>query len=146
MINLSLIIDGNFLIQKSVHILHKNKILYSELYNAIEREYMSLTKLYPFDKVYFVSDSFKNWRKDFYTEYKQSRKKDTNIDWTFVYKEYDRFKGYLRSNKKNCDIIQMDNLEGDDIISYLIKELNKKGNSILLMSNDSDLLQLINYI
>lgn len=145
MISLYLIIDGNYFINKLVHILHKNKILYSELYNVMERDYGFLTKLYPFDRIYFVSDSFYNWRKEFFTEYKGTRKKDLTIDWQFVYKEYDRFKDYLRENKKNCDIQQIENLEGDDIVSYLVDKINEKGGSVFLMSNDSDLLQMIKY-
>lgn len=145
MINLTLIVDGNFLMQKSVHILHKNKILYSELYNVIERDYEFLTKLYPFDKIYFVSDSHKSWRKDYYNEYKGTRKTDSEIDWKFVYQEYDKFKNHLKQNKRNCTLIQIDELEGDDIIGYLITKLNEKQHSIFLMSNDSDLLQLIHY-
>jgi 5'-3' exonuclease len=144
MMKLNLCIDGNYLLQKSVHILHKNKILTSELYNVIERDYLTLTKLYPFDKIYFISDSIKNWRKEFYTEYKGTRKKDTNIDWEFVFKEYTKLKELLQT-KRNCVQLQIENLEGDDIISYVIKKLNNKGESTLLMSNDSDLLQLIDY-
>lgn len=144
MIKLSLILDANYLLQKSVHILHKNQILTSELYNVIERDYLTLAKFYPFDKIYFVSDSFKNWRKDFFEEYKGTRKKDDKIDWNFVFQEFDKLKDYLKS-KRNCVLYQIENLEGDDIISYVMKELNKKGQSCFLMSNDSDLLQLIDY-
>jgi len=145
MIKLNLVCDGNFFMQRVVHILHKNEILFSDLYNVMERDYDVLSKLYPFDKIYFISDSFKNWRKEFYEGYKLTRKKDSTIDWSFVYGEYNRFKEYLKNNKKNCELIQMENLEADDIISYLMKELNAKGESVFLMSNDSDLLQLINY-
>lgn len=144
MIKFNLIIDANFLVQKSVHILHKNKILTSELYNVIERDYLTLTKLYPFDRIYFISDSFKNWRKDYYEAYKGTRKRDNNIDWNFVYSEYDKLKEYLKS-KNNCLQYQIEYLEADDIIAYVMKSLNNKGQSNFLMSNDSDLLQLINY-
>lgn len=141
---MNLCIDGNYLLNKSVHILHKNKILTSELYNVIERDYETLTKIYPFDKIYFISDSYSNWRKDFYESYKGTRKKDDSIDWNFVFKEYDKLKEYVLT-KKNCVLFQIENLEGDDLIAYLIKTLNKKGQSVFLMSNDSDLLQLIEY-
>jgi len=144
MIKLDILIDGNYLLQKSVRILHKNKILTSELYNVIERDYGILTKIYPFDKIYFISDSFKNWRKEYFTEYKGTRKKDEKIDWNFVYKEFDNLKEYLKT-KRNCSQFQVENLEGDDIISYAVKQLNDKGHSTFIMSNDSDLFQLINY-
>jgi len=144
MIKLDLLVDGNYLLQKSVHILHKNKILTSELYNVIERDYATLTKLYPFDKVYFISDSFKNWRKEYFTGYKGTRKKDDKIDWKFVYEEFDKLKEYLKT-KRNCILMMVENLEGDDIIAYLTNKLNEKGHSLFIMSNDSDLFQLINY-
>jgi len=144
MIKLNLIIDGNYLLQKSVHILHKNQILVSELYNVIERDYITLTQLYPFDKIYFISDSYRNWRKEFFEGYKGTRKKDDKIDWDFVYSEYTKLKDHLKT-KKNCVQFQIDNLEADDIISYTMKTLNDKGQSNFLMSNDSDLLQLISY-
>jgi 5'-3' exonuclease len=110
----------------------------------MERDYVNLTKLYPFDKIYFISDSRNNWRKEFYTEYKGTRKKDDNIDWNFVYTEFARFKEFLLT-KRNCVQYQVDSLEADDIISYLCKKLNEKGESTLIMSNDSDLYQLLTY-
>jgi 5'-3' exonuclease len=144
MIKFDLLIDGNYLLQKSVHILHKNKILASELYNVIERDYITLTKLYPFDKIYFISDSFKNWRKEFFNDYKGTRKRDDKIDWEFVYSEFSKLKEYLKS-KRNCIQYQIESLEGDDIIAYLTNTLNNKGHSVFIMSNDSDLFQLIHY-
>lgn len=144
MIKLNLIIDGNYLLMRCVHILHKNQILVSELYNVIERDYLTLTKLYPFDKIYFISDSVRNWRKEFFDGYKGSRKKDDKIDWDFVFSEYSKLKEFLKT-KKNCVQMQIENLEGDDLIAYVMKALNEKGQSNFLMSNDSDLLQLISY-
>jgi len=145
MINFDLIFDANYLLQKSVHILHKNKILYSELYNVIERDYNNITNLYPFDKIYFVSDSYKNWKKELFEGYKGTRKRNDNINWDFVYREFARFKEEFISSKKNCVQYQIDNLEGDDVISYITKKLNDKGHSVFIMSNDSDLYQLVNY-
>lgn len=144
MVKLNLIVDGNYLLMRVVHILHKNQILVSELYNVIERDYLNLVKLYSFDKIYFVSDSLKNWRKDVYKEYKGTRKKDIKIDWDFVFSEYDKLKNFLKT-KKNCKLLQIESLEGDDIISYLTKITNSRGDSNFIMSNDSDLLQLIEY-
>lgn len=144
MMKLNLVIDGNYMLMRVVMVLHKNKILTSELYNVIERDYLTLTKLYPFDKIYFISDSFKNWRKDYYEGYKGNRKKDEKIDWEFVYKEFENLKEFLKT-KLNCVQFQVEGLEGDDVIAYVVKTLNKKGQSNFIMSNDSDLLQLISY-
>lgn len=133
------------MLMRIVHILHKNKILYSELYNVVERDYINLTKLYPFDKVYFVSDSIKNWKKDLFDTYKATNKKDDKIDWPFVWQEFDRFKKEFLPTKRNCIQHQVDYLEGDDVIAYITKKLNNRGHSVFIMSHDSDLLQLINY-
>lgn len=144
MIKMNLVIDGNYMLMRVVHILHKNKILTSELYNVIERDYLTLAKIYPFDKIYFVSDSIKNWRKEFFNDYKGTRKKDEKIDWEFVFNEYAKLKEYLQS-KFNCVQYQIENLEGDDVIAYIMKKTNDMEQSNFLMSNDSDLLQLISY-
>jgi len=141
---LSLIIDGNYLLQKSVFVLFKLRNLYTDLPLILEKDYNTITNLFYFSKIYFISDSRTNWRKKFYTEYKGTRKKNDDIDWDTVYEIYENFKNGL-TKKKNCDVHQIEYLEGDDIISYIIKESNKKGYSNMIIANDSDLFQLIYY-
>lgn len=140
---LNLIIDGNYLMQKSVFILYKLRNLYTDLPVILERDYNTLSNLFYFSKIYFISDSKSNWRKQYYDDYKGKRKKNESIDWGTVYDIFNKFKYGL--NKKNCEIHQIDNLEGDDIISYIVKETNKKGYSNLIISNDSDLFQLVHH-
>lgn len=144
MIDLSLIMDGNFLLQKNISSLWKNKILYSELYNVLEKDFNLLTRLFNFRKIYFVSDSTSNWRKEFYPEYKATRKKDEEIDWKFIYQEYNELKTAI-SGKKMVDLVQIDRMEGDDVVAFLVKNLNKKGHSTLVVSSDSDLYELVTY-
>jgi 5'-3' exonuclease len=144
MINLNLILDGNFLLRKNLSSLWKNKILYSELYNILEKDFNLLTRLFQFQKIYFVSDSTSNWRKDFYPEYKGTRKKDEDIDWKFVYEQYNELKLAI-AGKKIVDQLQINRMEGDDIMAYLVKNLNKRGDSTLVVSSDSDLYELVTY-
>ena len=93
---LNLIIDGNYILSRLVFTLHKNNLLYGALHQSLENTITNYKKLYPFTKVYLVSDSKeKSWRKSLFTDYKATRKKDTDIDWPFVYKVYDEF-------KRNC--------------------------------------------
>jgi len=141
---LNLILDGNYILNKSVFVLYKLRNLYTDLPVILEKDYNTITNLFYFSKIYFISDSRTNWRKKFYTEYKGTRKKNDNIDWNSVYEIYDKFKDDL-TKKRNCEVHQIEYLEGDDIISYVIKESNKKGYSNMVIANDSDLFQLLHY-
>jgi 5'-3' exonuclease len=136
-----LILDGNYLLQKNISFLWKSKILYSELYNVIEKDFNILTRLFNFKEIYFISDSG-SWRKEYYPDYKGTRKKDDDIDWKFVYQEYDELKKAL-SGKKMVQQIQIDKMEGDDIIGFLVNNLNKKGISTFIVTSDSDIYELI---
>lgn len=140
---INLIIDGNYLMQKSVFILFKLRTLYTDLPVILERDYYNLSNLFYFNKIFFISDSRKNWRKDLYEDYKSTRKKNDSIDWEEVYKIFNKFKYSL--NDKNCYKYQIDGLEADDIISYIVKKTNANGESNLIISSDSDLFQLLHY-
>ena len=142
MFKINLLIDGNYLLQKNLSSLWKNKILYSELYNVLEKDFGTVVHLFNFQKVFFISDSKSNWRKDIYPEYKGTRKKDDDIDWKFVYQEYEELKTQV-SAKKIVDLIQIDKMEGDDIVAFVVKQKNKKGESTFIISCDSDLYELI---
>jgi hypothetical protein len=141
---LSLIIDGNYLMQKSVFILHKLRTLYTDLPVILERDFNTLSNLYYFDNIYFISDSKRNWRKRYYEKYKGTRKKNEDIEWDSVYDIYNEFKNKIQKENK-CITYQFDNLEGDDIISYIVKKSNRNGYSNLIIANDSDLFQLLDY-
>jgi len=139
---LNLIIDGNYILSRLVFTLHKNNLLYGSLYNSLENTISNYKKWYPFANVYLVSDSKeKSWRKQLHTEYKTHRKKDTDIDWSFVYKTYDEFK----SNVKGAKILESPGIEGDDWISFVISESNKTNQSNVIISNDHDIKQLLHF-
>lgn len=139
---LNLIIDGNFLLSKLVFTLHKNNLLFGALYNSLENTLSNYKKWYPFTTIYIVSDSKeKSWRKQLHTEYKSHRKKDSDIDWQFVYKTYDEFK----SRAKGVKILEAPGIEGDDWISFVLNETNKLNQSNVIVSNDHDIKQLLNF-
>lgn len=144
MINLNLVIDGNFLMMKNISSLWKEKLLYSEFYNVLEKDYNKAIHLFNFKKIFFVSDSTSNWRKEFYPELKSTRKKDNDIDWKFIYQEFKELKTQISTNKK-VEQLQVDQMEGDDIIGYSVKKLNAKGESTFIVASDSDLYELITY-
>jgi 5'-3' exonuclease len=144
MINFSLVLDGNYVLYRSVFILHKLKTLYVDLENLLLNDYNNIVNLYPFNTIYFVSDSKKSWRKSIYPEYKGKRKKDEDIDWDFVFETFDKFKDTIKS-RHNCLLYQIDEFEGDDIIAHIVNESNKEGYSNFILSNDSDLHQLLTF-
>ena len=99
-------------------------------------------KWYPFTNIYLVSDSKeKSWRKQLTNSYKATRKKDNDIDWQFVYTAYGEFK----QSAQGCKILEAPNVEGDDWISFLVTQANSNGRSTIIVSNDYDIKQLVNF-
>ncbi len=137
-----LVIDGNFVLSKLVFTLHKNNILYG-LNKALETAVSNYRKWYPFANIYLVSDSReKSWRKEFIDQYKTNRKKDSDIDWVFVYNAYDEFKQQISNGIK---VLEAPTVEGDDWISYLVERANRNSRSVIIVSNDYDIKQLVKY-
>ena len=144
MVKINLVIDGNYIINKLAFILKNDRSFYVDFPAAIRKDFDRAIALYNFDNIYFVSDSKSSWRKRFLTEYKGTRKKDTEIDWEYIFKMYDEFKEEIKS-KTNVSMYQIDELEGDDLVAYIVKESNKLGFSNLIISNDRDIHQLLDF-
>jgi len=139
-----LVIDGNFLLNKLVFTLNKNNLLFGALGQSLETSILNFRKLYPFANVYIVSDSKeKSWRKKIHSNYKANRKKDTSIDWEFVFTAYNEFKDLMKT--KNVKILEGAEIEGDDWISFLVDKANSEGRSVMIISNDYDIKQLVEY-
>jgi len=144
MIKANIIIDGNYLLYKNVFILKKLRAL-TDLEILLNRDFDNISRSFPFENVYFVSDSREsNWRKQVYKEYKGTRKKDSDIDWDYVYDVYGNFKKSL-NNKRNLKILEFPGLEGDDFIAHIIKTSNEKNYSNILVASDGDLQQLLKF-
>jgi len=138
-----LILDGNYLLNKNTFTLHKNNLLFGALHKSLENTVNSYRKWYPFANVYLVSDSReKSWRKQLTTAYKATRKKDSDIDWQFVYNAYGEFKDSMKGLVK---VLEAPHVEGDDWISFLVTKANKEGRSAIIVSNDYDIKQIVNY-
>jgi len=138
-----LIIDGNYTLSKNVFTLHKNNLLFGALYKSLEITISNYKKWYPFANIYLVSDSKeKSWRKKLITNYKSTRKKDSDIDWNFVYETYSEFK---ESVKPSIKVLEAPHIEGDDWISYIVNKANNQGRSCIIISNDHDIKQIVNY-
>lgn len=138
-----LIIDGNYILSKLVFTLHKNNLLFGALHKSLENTISNYRKWYPFANIYLVSDSKeKSWRKQFTSAYKATRKKDSDIDWNFVYTAYGEFKESVGSS---CKVLEAPHVEGDDWISFLAERANKEGRSTIIVSNDYDIKQIVGY-
>jgi 5'-3' exonuclease len=138
-----LIIDGNYILSKNTFTQHKNNLLFGALHKSLENTINNYRKWYPFANVYLVSDSKeKSWRKQLTTAYKATRKKDSDIDRQFVYNAYGEFKDSMRDLVK---ILEAPHVEGDDWISFLVTKANKEGRSAIIVSNDYDIKQIVNY-
>lgn len=138
-----LILDGNYILSKLAYTLHKNNLLYGALRQSLENAITNYSNWYNFSNIYLVSDSKeKSWRKDLYINYKSTRKKDSEIDWQFV---YNTFKDFKESLSPNVKILEYSRIEGDDWISFLSKKSNLNGRSTIIVSNDYDIKQLLVY-
>lgn len=141
--NCDLIIDGNYILSRLVFTLHKNNLLYGALHTALDNAVSKYKKWYPFANVYLVSDSKeKSWRKKYIKEYKATRKKNNDIDWGFVYQAYGEFKESVSDRFK---IMEAPHIEGDDWIAFLTNKANSEGRSTVIVSNDYDIKQIVQY-
>ena len=139
-----LIIDGNYLLSKLVFTLHKNNLLFGALHKSLETSVLNYRKWYPFANVYLVSDSKeKSWRKKLNQNYKANRKKDSDIDWEFVFSAYNEFKESMKW--KGVKITEAPHIEGDDWISFLVEKANQENRCSIIVSNDYDIKQLVSY-
>jgi 5'-3' exonuclease len=140
---IDLIIDGNYILSKLVFTLHKHNLLYGGLHKALENNINTYRKWHSFTNVYLVSDSKeKSWRKGLIDTYKGTRKKDSDIDWNFVYTAYGEFKDNVQGHIR---VLEASTIEGDDWIAYLTSKSNKEARSTIIVSNDYDIKQLVNY-
>jgi 5'-3' exonuclease len=140
---LDIIIDGNYILSKLAFTLHKNNLLFGALHQALDNTIKNYRKWYPFSNIYLVSDSKeKSWRKQIISEYKSTRKKDSDIDWAFVYDTYAEFKEEM---KKSIKVLEAPHIEGDDWLSFLVEKSNREDRSTIIVSNDYDIKQLVKF-
>lgn len=139
-----LVIDGNYILNRMVFTLHKNNLLFGALHKSLETAVTNYKKWYPFANIYIVSDSKeKSWRKKLNQNYKANRKKDSDIDWEFVFSAYGEFKESIKS--KGIKIMEAPHVEGDDFISFLVEKANSSNRSTIIVSNDYDIKQLVTF-
>jgi len=137
----NLVIDLNYIFMKNVFSLNKVNMLYGELERSLQKNVDSLKKLYNFENVYLACDgNGGSWRKALYQEYKATRKKDSTIDWEKVYQMFDNFKKKIKETG-SFKVLEAPHTEGDDWISYIVKQSNSEAISVLIITSDKDILQ-----
>jgi 5'-3' exonuclease len=147
--NYYLIFDGNYLAYRTLftikNYVSNGKTLSDEKSKGIfmrklTDDFLSIVSLFNTNKIIFVKDS-KSWRKQFEGEYKATREKSEDIDWDSLFALIDEFTDKLKN--LNVVISKVDMLEGDDLIALWSKKLNKENKSAIIISADSDLIQLV---
>lgn len=141
---MNLIFDLNYVMHKNVQTLHKMNRLYGDFHLMMNNNIEKYVNQNNWDKVIIVSDSRKkSWRqKDLDNQYKENRVKSQDIDWKWVYQEYNFFKETI---SEKYTVIERDHIEGDDWITAIILKANKLGQSNVFISSDNDLNQLLTY-
>lgn len=109
-----------------------------------------------YGELVIACDGPKYWRKDFFPEYKESRKKKRNqdIDWDSVYTAVNTVKEELKTFFPYA-VIDVEGAEGDDVIGSLVKwtqtnDLVDNGlefgpQPVMIVSGDHDFVQLQKY-
>jgi 5'-3' exonuclease len=141
----NLVVDGNFFLMRNVFPLHNSNTLFGNLASNLLNGFDRQVSLFPFNQIFFVSDSKYSWRKTHVNaSYKANRKKKEEIDWNFVFTCYSEFKSKISKTSKITHL-ESDGIEGDDWIAGIVKESNRRGISCLVISSDEDLLQLLKW-
>ena len=98
-----------------------------------------------FGTMVLCSDSSNPWRKDFYPNYKHSRKQsrlDGPFDWDNIFNIISDIKKEIAQNFPYM-VIDVENCEADDIIAILVKLREEL--KYIIVSGDKDFIQLHNY-
>ena len=89
-------------------------------------------------------DSKHYWRRDYYPEYKASRKKtrdNSGHDWNDIFECLNTIKQELKDNFP-YKVLEVYGAEADDIIAALCGELESDNGNTLILSGDKDFIQL----
>jgi 5'-3' exonuclease len=108
-------------------------LIYHRKFVSVLKEFSNETNY-----LYLVKDS-PSWRKEYFENYKSTRKHNKEIDDVFNY-TYNS----ILNNKDNIkyNIIQIDHLEADDIIAVMSNKLCNKY-SVTIVSEDKDYYQIL---
>lgn len=159
---LTLLIDGNWLLQSRFAVLNKH---FHEDLPEREKEYgayqleellarsinIIINRFPAIDNIILISDGG-SWRKKIEkpsslheVEYKGNREKQRSkqdFDWSYVWPVLSKV--CTKAREIGMTVSQALDIEGDDWVCHWCKTLNDEGTSALIWSSDNDLKQCIN--
>lgn len=149
----TLIIDGSYFLFRTLYVLprrNKNGVMLDTdedvqtFMSKLATDFSYQIRLFEglIDKVVWTVDS-KSWRKDFYPEadYKGNRKHGNDINWDNFSKVSSDLLSIL--NKKGVIISETSGAEADDLIYAWTVESLSNNKSVIILSGDKDMVQLV---
>lgn len=102
-----------------------------------------------YGKVVLACDGRNYWRKQFFPQYKASRKKNrdaSDMNWTLVFDTLNMIREEIKEHFPYT-VLHVDRCEADDIIATLVKQTQEFGSHepVMIVSSDGDFKQLQKY-
>ncbi len=98
-----------------------------------------------YGEVVLTWDSKHSWRRDYFPEYKASRRKgreESDLDWDDIFGTLNKIRNEIKENFP-YKYLEVFGAEADDIIGFLCEE--NKDEKIMIISGDKDFIQLQKY-
>ena len=98
-----------------------------------------------YGEVVLTWDSKHSWRRDYFPEYKASRRKgreESNLDWDDIFATLNKIRNEIKENFP-YKYLEVFGAEADDIIGFLCEE--NRDEKIMIISGDKDFIQLQKY-
>ena len=98
-----------------------------------------------YGEVVLTWDSKHSWRRDYFPEYKASRRKgreESDLDWEDIFGTLNKIRNEIKQNFP-YKYLEVFGAEADDIIGFLCEE--NKNEKIMIISGDKDFIQLQKY-
>ena len=98
-----------------------------------------------YGEVVLTWDSKHSWRRDYFPEYKASRRKgreDSDLDWNEIFGTLNKIRSEIKKNFP-YKYLEVFGAEADDIIGFLCEEPSDE--KIMIISGDKDFIQLQKY-
>jgi hypothetical protein len=95
-----------------------------------------------YGEVVLTWDSKHSWRRDYYPEYKASRRKgreESDLDWDDIFGTLNKIRNEIKENFP-YKYLEVFGAEADDIIGFLCEE--NRDEKIMIISGDKDFIQL----
>ena len=98
-----------------------------------------------YGEVVLTWDSKHSWRRDYFPEYKASRRKgreESDLDWDDIFNTLNKIRNEIKENFP-YKYLEVFGAEADDIIGFLCEE--NRDEKIMIISGDKDFIQLQKY-